>query len=432
MVLNGLSGITSTDSLNQSFYKQLQYTGDGSQIIASNNNHTITTYTADNNKLDEHNVIHTSNSINSYDSYPLYNTNDLLTCCIVTAVKDTPIQLIDTNDSTIRATYASTSIHTDSIHTPHSVIFNSLCTNIIAGYNNTIHVYDVNQPAHPQIHTIHTSNKSNKRKRINTDSNSISGIVSCMTTRPMDSAVLVAGTYSGQIGLYETNNNQCIQSIQLNSGVTQVKYHTQNYNYIYTAQRTNNYINLYDCRKLSSTPIISYYRNGMTNQHIEFDIDCSGKYLITGEYNHNGTALVYDLTRSIDNEPIIQPYSVLHQLHNDVVSCIKFHPYYTRQYPYISSCSGTRHLTLPVYDTNTSSDSDTEMSTNNNQIRYDNSVKLHRLELDYSTIGVVDIHNLQSNTLLLQHPIVYLNLVVNNTSDISISIAWNTIDDNAV
>ncbi|CAG8776636.1 11218_t:CDS:2, partial [Acaulospora colombiana] len=81
-------------------------------------------------------------------------------------------------------------------------------------------------------------------------------------------------------------------------GVTQVQFSPDGY-YLFSASRRDNNIRCWDIRN-SGDVLYSLFRQGDTNQRLTFDIEKSGRFLITGD--QVGKILVYDLkNHSEDN-----------------------------------------------------------------------------------------------------------------------------------
>jgi hypothetical protein len=66
------------------------------------------------------------------------------------------------------------------------------------------------------------------------------------------------------------------------AGVTQVKFHPANSEYIYATSRRMNHILVWDVRNTKDV-VMALPRPGNTHQRIEFEIDAWGKWLTTGD-----------------------------------------------------------------------------------------------------------------------------------------------------
>jgi WD40 repeat protein len=108
------------------------------------------------------------------------------------------------------------------------------------------------------------------------------------------------GSYSQSIGIYdETNNELCLKLNGFGGGgVTQVKFSKDGL-YLFSASRHADSILCWDIRD-SANVLYELPRPGRTNQRIQFDLDASGKYLITGD--NDGHVLLYDIsTQELEN-----------------------------------------------------------------------------------------------------------------------------------
>jgi len=77
-------------------------------------------------------------------------------------------------------------------------------------------------------------------------------------------------------------------------------------------------------------------RKAQTNQRINFDIDSTNSYLITGSQDNN--ILVYDLKKTIETT---EPLKIV-QEHKDAVNGISIHP----SLPLLASSSGQRQFVI--------------------------------------------------------------------------------------
>lgn len=147
-----------------------------------------------------------------------------------------------------------------------------------------IEIFDVHRPG-PDSKKIPTIPKRKSKK-------GQKGIISCLDFCPDYSGLYAAGSYSQSIGIYdETNNELCLKLTGFEGGATQVKF-SKDGKYLYSASRHSNSILCWDIRD-SENILFELPRPGKTNQRITFDIDSTGKYLMTGD--QFGNILMYDI-----------------------------------------------------------------------------------------------------------------------------------------
>lgn len=88
------------------------------------------------------------------------------------------------------------------------------------------------------------------------------------------------GSYSKSIGLYDTRDGAIWAILDTGTGVTQVAFGQED-NYLFSGGRRDSQIVCWDIRNTVSA-VYSIGRSAQTNQKIYFDVDWSGRYLVTG------------------------------------------------------------------------------------------------------------------------------------------------------
>jgi WD40 repeat protein len=117
------------------------------------------------------------------------------------------------------------------------------------------------------------------------------GIISCIDFST--DGLYAAGSYSQSIGIYDQHNNElCLKLTGFEGGATQVQFSKDGL-YLYSASRHSNSILCWDIRD-SANILYELPRPGKTNQRMQFDLDATGKYLMTGDIQ--GNVLIYDVS----------------------------------------------------------------------------------------------------------------------------------------
>ncbi|CAG8537701.1 9328_t:CDS:10 [Ambispora leptoticha] len=252
--------------------------------------------------------------------YPMMSSQEPETCCFLSSSRDHPIHLWDAFSGKIRASYTIID-HREQIIGPNSLAFNLDGSRIYCGYNNMIEIFDSSRPGrggekHP---TTPTRKSKDGQKAFNPDY----------------SGLYAAGSYSRTVGLYDEKNNKLLYLLRdLYGGVTQIKFSSDGY-YLFSASRRDNFIHCWDIRNTGDV-LFKLNRIGDTNQRLMFDIDASGRYLITGD--QNGKILIYNISNPTENIEDISRLIVEFSAHNDTTSAAAFHP----TLPLMVSCSGQR------------------------------------------------------------------------------------------
>ncbi|KAI9260309.1 WD40-repeat-containing domain protein [Helicostylum pulchrum] len=254
-----------------------------------------------------------------------------------------------------------------------------------------IEIFDVHRPG-PDSKKVPTIPKRKSKK-------GQKGIISCIDFCPDYSGLYAAGSYSQSIGIYdEVNNELCLKLTGFDGGATQVKF-SKDGTLLFSASRHSDSILCWDIRD-SANILFELPRPGKTNQRISFDLDATGKYLITGD--QFGNTLIYDIAtgeaEDIETKKrLVQTFKA----HDDIVSCATFNPVY----PVIATCSGQRKFTLPQ----DSSDEDEDMDEE--KVIIDNTLKTWRVPGEYQwymyeSAPVVDDQTIENTTITTEETVV--------------------------
>ncbi|KAI7954951.1 hypothetical protein MJO28_005351 [Puccinia striiformis f. sp. tritici] len=260
--------------------------------------------------------------------FPYSSINDPSRYCFVVAVKDHPIHLLDASDGRIRASYPIVD-HRERMVAPHSMLFSDDGTTLFAGFDSAIEIFDVSRPgeAGERYKTIASRKCKDGQK----------GIITALALDPLQQGLLAAGSYSGQIALHDTKSSEIAPALVFNTtettGVTQVKFHPQNDQVMFSVSRKSNQILCWDLR-YGATTFHSFYRPGRTNQKIQFDIDWPGANLITGATD--GKLRFYSLADV--NQPA-QEFKV----HADTIGSASFNPTASTT---VVTCAGSRRTPM--------------------------------------------------------------------------------------
>lgn len=117
----------------------------------------------------------------------------------------------------------------------------------------------------------------------------------------------------------------------------QLVFHPTNPCILFCASRMSNHIAVYDMRNLTGGPVARLKRPGWTQQKIIFDVDWTGRYLVTG--GTDGRLRIYDVNCGIvKEEPVYDE-----KLEEDVISMAGWHPYK----PWVLTATGSRRTRPP-------------------------------------------------------------------------------------
>ncbi|KAI8140179.1 WD40-repeat-containing domain protein [Fennellomyces sp. T-0311] len=217
-----------------------------------------------------------------------------------------------------------------------------------------IEIFDVQRPGQESQKVPTIPQKKTKKGQ--------KGIISCLDFSPDYAGLYAAGSYSHSVGIYdETNNELCLKLNELKTGVTQVKFSPDG-SELFTVCRLSNNISCWDIRNTAEV-VYNLPRPGQTSQRITFDIDPSGKMLVTAD--QDGHMLFYDISSGTaqDNRLLQSVHA-----HQDLAACATINP----MYPWlIASASGQRKYNISYDDSSDEEEEEDEQTI-------DNSLKVWR------------------------------------------------------
>ncbi|KAG1807996.1 uncharacterized protein BJ212DRAFT_1449153 [Suillus subaureus] len=249
--------------------------------------------------------------------YPGASSNNAPAYCFVASVRDCPLKLLDASDGRLRASYPIID-HRERFIAPHSLAFNLTADKLYCGFEDAIEIFDIQQPGEGDRLPTTPSKKSK---------DGLKGIISSIAfSSSYDYYAIGSLTPSLQamdnIALYSESNQAAIMPIggaYSQSGSLshspQLKFNPTKPHILYAAFRRHDAIYAWDLRSDTSVPVKVFRTSPdscktLTNQKIEFDIDCAGRWLSVGDQN------------------------------GYVVGCVAFQPLHSN----LLSASGSRHF----------------------------------------------------------------------------------------
>ncbi|KAI4898358.1 hypothetical protein NFI96_000663 [Prochilodus magdalenae] len=258
---------------------------------------------------------------------------------IASSSRDNPVHIWDAFYGDLRATFRPYN-HLDELTAAHSLCFSPDGSQLYCGFEKTVRVFYTERPGRDCEERPTVVKKQGQ-----------SGIISCLAFSPSQ-AVYACGSYSRTVGLYSCEDGSLLALLpqRHNGGVTHLLFSPDGY-HLYTGGRKDPEILCWDLRDPGRV-VFSLPRTVSTNQRIYFDLDPSGRYLMSGDTA--GVMSVWDtLTAPPDgNEEVLQPF-LQFQTHRDCTNGISIHPFM----PLVASSSGQRQFPWPVDSDDSGSES---------------------------------------------------------------------------
>ncbi|KAL4093755.1 hypothetical protein PRIC1_011185 [Phytophthora ramorum] len=265
-------------------------------------------------------------TVYDYQWYPFMTSADPNSCIFVSTSRDQPVHLWDAYTGELRASYRAYD-HLDELASAQSLAFNSTGTKLFAGFDRMIRFFDLSQPSRDfRARPLTKTRRARKGQR---------GLISTLHFNPDHSKIYAAGSYGGTTCVYTEDEGEELLALRDHDGrgISQVKFSPCG-RFLFTAARRDARIHCWDIRATNEI-LHSFNRVADSNQRVEFDLHCGGRYLATG--NRTGRVMLYDvLTGALLDESIQLP---------DCANGVSFFPDPTRAMVAVSS--GQRHYDLP-------------------------------------------------------------------------------------
>ncbi|XP_057710955.1 telomerase Cajal body protein 1 [Corythoichthys intestinalis] len=268
-------------------------------------------------------------TIYDYCWFPNMNSLEPTSCFLASSSRDNPVHLWDAFSGEVRASFRPYN-HLDELTAAHSLGFSPDGSRLYCGFDKTVRVFHTERPGRDcEVRPTAAKKQSGQ-----------SGIISCLAFSPCQS-LYACGSYSRCAGLYSCQDGSPLALLPArhHGGLTHLLFSPDGY-YLYTGGRKDPEILCWDIREPGQV-VFSLQRNVATNQRIYFDLDLSGRYLLSGDTE--GTVSVWDtLSPPAGTEELLQPL-LKFPAHWDCANGISIHP----TMPLLATSSGQRQFLWP-------------------------------------------------------------------------------------
>ncbi|KAJ8008415.1 hypothetical protein DPEC_G00104590 [Dallia pectoralis] len=302
-------------------------------------------------------------TIYDYCWYPKMTSLDPDSCFIASSSRDNPVHIWDAFYGDLRASFRPYN-HLDELTAAHSLCFTPDGSQLYCGFDKMVRVFYTDRPGRDCEERPTVVKKLGQGQ---------TGIISCMAFSPCQS-VYACGSYSRTAGLYSCQDGSLLALLppRHRGGVTHLTFSPDGH-YLYTGGRKDPEILCWDLRDPGKV-LFSLKRTVATNQRIYFDLDPSGRYLLSGDTG--GMVSVWDThTAPPDgNEKLLQPH-LQFQAHRDCTNGISVHPFM----PLLVTSSGQRQFPSPGDSSegdssDSGSEGDVVMVSASPELRQDNAL----------------------------------------------------------
>ncbi|PVD18537.1 hypothetical protein C0Q70_21086 [Pomacea canaliculata] len=360
---------------HENYLRGCKWSPDGNFILTNSNDNILRVFQmADDSELSCLASIQERELIYDFCWYSQMQPSDLSTYLVAATCRDFPIHLISSVTGSIVSSYRGYN-HADEVVAAHSVAFTADGRHLLAGYNKTIRIFNTERPGRECV----------------VKSTVLLLDLRFLTTSSKFHIVKYSPEWDIQL---KTNILDRQRVSQASSPALLLTQFIHNSLLLVPFGETDPEIICWDIRN-PGKELMVMYRYVQTNQRMYFDIDCTGRYLLSG--NHNGTVTIWDLASEAKESvhtpwPHIDPI-INFQAHADTTNGCSAHP----SYPLLTTASGQRHFPLHAIINDDSSDDDSDKELEEKDVE-ENTLRLWRLKLPGYDEGVTESGSIQGET----------------------------------
>ncbi|KAM9250271.1 telomerase Cajal body protein 1 [Cariama cristata] len=260
--------------------------------------------------------------------FPLMDSTQPPTCLVAASSRDNPIHLWDAFDGSLRGSFRAYS-HLEEPVAPHSLAFAPDGSRLLGGFDGAVRVFPTHRPGrHCQERRLHQGGQGQR------------GLIGCLAFSPTQ-PVFACGSYGRSLGLYATEEGGALALWpRLPAAPTHLRFSPDG-NRLYAGGRKDHHILCWDLRR-PERPLLGLERRVGTNQRVTFDLDPTGRFLVSGDTD--GFVTIWDtLTPPEPGDPPLVPPHLRFRALRDCVNGTSLHP----GLPLLATASGQRLFPAP-------------------------------------------------------------------------------------
>ncbi|XP_006112202.1 telomerase Cajal body protein 1 [Pelodiscus sinensis] len=322
----------------ENFLKGCKWAPDGSCLLTNSADHTLRIYNlpvelygpewGDVAEMSPVLRMAEGDTVYDYCWFPLMSSADPPTCFFASSSRDNPIHVWDAFHGELRATFRCYN-HLDELTAAHSLCFTPDGSQLFCGFDKAVRVFDTERPGRMCESRPTFAKKQGQ-----------SGIISCIAFSPTQ-PLYACASYSRTVGLYSRAEGVLLAMLQGHRGGVTHTLFSPDGTCLFTGGRKDPKILCWDLRQPDRV-LFSMQRMVATNQRLYFDLEPSGRFLVSG--TTEGLVSVWDTAQppTGDMEPVLEP-ALQFQALQDCVNGISLHP----SLPMLASASGQREFLEP-------------------------------------------------------------------------------------
>ncbi|XP_064293702.1 telomerase Cajal body protein 1 [Phalacrocorax carbo] len=268
-------------------------------------------------------------TIYDFTWFPLMDSTQPHTCLVAASSRDNPVHLWDAFDGTLRGSFRAYS-HLEEPVAPHSLAFAPDGSRLLGGCDGAVRVFPTQRPG-----------RTGQERRLHQGGQGQRGLIGCLAFSPTQ-PLFACGSYGRSLGLYAMEGGGALALWpRLPAAPTHLCFSPDG-NRLYAGGRKDRHILCWDLRR-PEHPLLGLERWVGTNQRVTFDLDPTGRFLVSGDTE--GFVAVWDTLTpppGSGDPPLLPPHLRFRAL-RDCINGTSLHP----ELPLLATASGQRLFPAP-------------------------------------------------------------------------------------